>query len=69
MSPRGFDSLMATLIRIGLLLALLIMLMAENAHAQPSLIRHARLSLAIHGKQSRAAERGQSKNDYDRTEV
>ena len=34
MTPRGFDSLMAALIRIGLLLALVIMLIAENAHAQ-----------------------------------
>jgi hypothetical protein len=35
MTPSGFQSLMAALIRIGLLLALVILLMAENAHAQP----------------------------------
>jgi hypothetical protein len=35
MTPSAFQSLMAALIRIGLLLALVIMLMAENAHAQP----------------------------------
>jgi hypothetical protein len=34
MSPRAFDSLMAALIRIGLLLALVIMLIAENAQAK-----------------------------------
>jgi hypothetical protein len=38
MTPRLFDSLVGALIRIGLLLALVIMLMAENAQAsrQPS---------------------------------
>jgi hypothetical protein len=35
MTPRVFHSLVAALIRIGLLLALVIMLMAENAQAQP----------------------------------
>ena len=35
MTPSGFQSLMTALIRIGLLLALVILLMAENAHAQP----------------------------------
>jgi hypothetical protein len=34
MTPRVFDSLVAALIRIGLLLALVILLMAENAQAQ-----------------------------------
>ena len=34
MSPRVFDSLVAALIRIGLLLALVIMLIAENAQAK-----------------------------------
>ena len=36
MTPRVFDSLVAALIRIGLLLALVIMLMAENAQEQPT---------------------------------
>ncbi len=35
MSPRVFRSLVAALIRIGLLLALVIMLMAEKSQAQP----------------------------------
>lgn len=35
MSPRVFQTLVAALIRIGLLLALVIMLMAENAQAEP----------------------------------
>ena len=34
MTPRVFNSLVAALIRIGLLLALVILLMAENAQAQ-----------------------------------
>jgi hypothetical protein len=34
MSPRVFHALVAALIRIGLLLALVILLMAENAQAQ-----------------------------------
>lgn len=37
MSPRVFHALVTALIRIGLLLALVIMLMAENAQAQPIL--------------------------------
>ena len=36
MTQRASESLVAALIRIGLLLALAIMLMAENAQAQPS---------------------------------
>jgi hypothetical protein len=36
MTPRLFDSLVGALIRIGLLLALVIMLMAENAQAARS---------------------------------
>ena len=32
MSSRAFESLVAALIRIGLLLALVILFMAENAH-------------------------------------
>lgn len=39
MSPRVFSSLVAALIRIGLLLALVIMLMAENAQAQPVVVQ------------------------------
>jgi hypothetical protein len=35
MTPRVFQSFMGALIRIGLLLALVILLMAENAQAQP----------------------------------
>lgn len=35
MTQRASESLVAVLIRIGLLLALAIMLMAENAQAQP----------------------------------
>jgi hypothetical protein len=35
MTQRASESLVAVLIRIGLLLALVIMLMAENAQAQP----------------------------------
>ena len=35
MTQRASESLVAALIRIGLLLALAIMLMAENAQAQP----------------------------------
>jgi hypothetical protein len=35
MTQRASESLIAVLIRIGLLLALVIMLMAENAQAQP----------------------------------
>jgi hypothetical protein len=35
MTQRVSESLVAVLIRIGLLLALVIMLMAENAQAQP----------------------------------
>lgn len=35
MTQRASESLVAALIRIGLLLALVIMLMAENAQAQP----------------------------------
>ena len=38
MSPRVFHSLVGALIRIGLLLALVIMLMAENAQAQLPLV-------------------------------
>lgn len=41
MSPRVFHALVAALIRIGLLLALVIMLMAENAQAQPVQARSA----------------------------
>jgi hypothetical protein len=36
MTQRASESLVAVLIRIGLLLALVIMLMAENAQAQPA---------------------------------
>jgi hypothetical protein len=36
MTQRASESLVAALIRVGLLLALAIMLMAENALAQPS---------------------------------
>ena len=36
MTQRASESLVAALIRVGLLLALAIMLMAENAQAQPS---------------------------------
>jgi hypothetical protein len=36
MTQRASESLIAALIRVGLLLALAIMLMAENAQAQPS---------------------------------
>jgi hypothetical protein len=35
MTQRASESLVAVLIRVGLLLALAIMLMAENAQAQP----------------------------------
>ena len=35
MTQRASESLVAALIRVGLLLALAIMLMAENAQAQP----------------------------------
>jgi hypothetical protein len=35
MTQRASESLVAALIRVGLLLALVIMLMAENAQAQP----------------------------------
>ena len=42
MSPRVFDSLVAALIRIGLLLALVIMLIAENAQAKRFLAPHLR---------------------------
>lgn len=41
MSPRVFHALVAALIRVGLLLALVIMLMAENAQAQPVQARSA----------------------------
>jgi hypothetical protein len=41
MTQRASESLVAVLIRIGLLLALVIMLMAENAQAQPlQYLRH-----------------------------
>lgn len=40
MSPRVFDSLVAALIRIGLLVGLVIMLIAENAQAKRSLVPH-----------------------------
>jgi hypothetical protein len=52
MTQRASESLVAVLIRIGLLLALVIMLMAENAQAQP--LQHLRqghptsLQLRIH---------------------
>jgi hypothetical protein len=36
MTQRASESLVAVLIRVGLLLALAIMLMAENAQAQPA---------------------------------
>ena len=36
MTKRASESLVAVLIRVGLLLALAIMLMAENAQAQPA---------------------------------
>ena len=36
MTQRASESLVAALIRVGLLLALAIMLMAENAQGQPS---------------------------------
>ena len=36
MTQRASESLVAALIRVGLLLALAIMLMAENAQAQPA---------------------------------
>ncbi|HTZ60976.1 MAG TPA: hypothetical protein VMB49_22860 [Acidobacteriaceae bacterium] len=36
MTQRASESLVAVLIRVGLLLALAIMLMAENAQAQPT---------------------------------
>jgi hypothetical protein len=36
MTQRASESLVAALIRVGLLLALAIMLMAENAQAKPS---------------------------------
>lgn len=36
MSPRVFDAFMAALIRLGLLVALVIMLVAEKAQAQPA---------------------------------
>ena len=36
MTPRIFHSLVAVVIRVGLLLALVIMLMAENAQARPT---------------------------------
>jgi hypothetical protein len=40
MSPRVFDSFMAALIRIGLLVALVIMLIAEKSQAQISVQPH-----------------------------
>lgn len=43
MTQRASESLVAALIRVGLLLALAIMLMAENAQAQPS-SHHSRTS-------------------------
>jgi type III secretory pathway component EscT len=45
MTQRASESLVAALIRVGLLLALAIMLMAENAQAQPS--HHSRTGQTI----------------------
>jgi hypothetical protein len=39
MTQRVSESLVAVLIRIGLLLALVILLMAENAQAQPRFVK------------------------------
>jgi|GEM_PF-4175678 len=47
MSPRVFHALVTALIRIGLLLALVIMLMAENAQAQPVLRPAAAFAAAV----------------------
>ena len=45
MTQRASESLVAALIRIGLLLALAIMLMAENAQAQALHVIHGRATL------------------------
>lgn len=41
MAPRVFDSLIATLIRIGLLIALVVLLMAEKAQTSGASFSHA----------------------------
>ena len=48
MTPRIFHSLVAVLIRVGLLLALVIMLMAENAQAQPIVAQPACAPTGVH---------------------
>jgi type III secretory pathway component EscT len=52
MTPRASHSLVAALIRIGLLLALVIMLMAENAQAQRNAqpMNTQRVSVASHDR-------------------
>lgn len=64
MTPRLFDTLVAAVIRVGLLLALVIMLMAENAQAQSPALNPTALPIA-HGlavgnliPQSHRAEKG-----------
>jgi type III secretory pathway component EscT len=52
MSHRTSESLIAALIRVGLLLALVILLMAENAQAQPA--SHHSLQLPTHAAGTRA---------------
>jgi type III secretory pathway component EscT len=47
MTQRASESLVAALIRVGLLLALAIMLMAENAQAQPA-STHSQISHTTH---------------------
>jgi hypothetical protein len=54
MTQRVSESLVAVLIRIGLLLALVIMLMAENAQAQPLHVKALSLSLLAGSADSRA---------------
>jgi hypothetical protein len=53
MTQRVSESLVAVLIRIGLLLALAIMLMAENAQAQPLHVKAFSLSLLAGSDDSR----------------
>jgi hypothetical protein len=54
MTQRASESLVAALIRVGLLLALVIMLMAENAQAQPP-SHHFRSGNCTNSQQTHAA--------------
>jgi type III secretory pathway component EscT len=53
MTQRVSESLVAVLIRIGLLLALVILLMAENAQAQPLHVRALSISVLAGSDDSR----------------